>query len=56
MTLIDTREDDKALLELEDQAIRDADKETAEPTVPTGGELAKLIEDLTSDPAPVHQG
>ena len=52
MTLIDAEQDERAILEAEDAAIRDADKPIDEPPIPTGGELAQLIESLTSgDPA-----
>lgn len=48
MSLIDDEEDDDALLAAEDEAIaRAAQVEQAAENIPTGGDLARLIEDLT---------
>jgi len=57
MSLIDAERDDEAVLAAEDAAIIAAAQadQTAE-NIPTGGALARLIEDLTHDPPAVQQG
>jgi hypothetical protein len=53
MALIDAERDDEALLAAEDQAIAEA----ANPKTPeTVDDIAALIERLTSDETPVHEG
>jgi hypothetical protein len=53
MALIDAERDDEALLAAEDQAIAEA----AHPKTPeTVDDIAALIERLTSDETPVHEG
>ena len=53
MTLIEAEQDEKAVLEAEDRAIAEADKPQPTETV---DDIAALIERLTSDEAPVHEG
>lgn len=57
MGLVDMHDDDKATLDAEDEAIRNADKLPAEePAIPTGSALQKLIEDaISGTPTPVHR-
>jgi hypothetical protein len=53
MALIDAEQDEKAVLDAEDQAIAEA----AHPKTPeTVDDIAALIERLTSDETPVHEG
>ena len=53
MALIDAEHDDAALLEAEDRAIAEAaNPKTPEPV----DDIAALIERLTSDETPVHEG
>ena len=49
MSLIDAREDDRAMLEAEDAAIRAEGVDKPEVVIPTGETLAALIESLSRD-------
>ena len=56
MSLVDWDEDDKALLQAEDEAIAAADKPEEETAIPTGTTLQKLIEEaISGTPTPVHR-
>ena len=55
MSLIDAERDDDAILRAEDEAIAAANDPQPERTVPTGGELAQLIESLTNGSAPRNE-
>lgn len=55
MPLIDTDEDEREVLRLEDQAILDADTPREEEVIPIGDTLADLIESLSHDPAKTLQ-
>ena len=54
MSLIDAERDDEAVLRAEDEAIAAANDPQPEKTVPTGGELAQLIESLSHDADQAH--
>jgi hypothetical protein len=53
MALIDAEQDEKAVLDAEDRAIAEAAKPKTPETV---DDIAALIERLTSDETPVHEG
>ncbi len=54
--LIGNPEDDRDILEAEDEAIRAAAAPQPEPDIPAEGDIARLIARLTDGPPEVHQG